>query len=387
MAEVRVSVPVKMITSKNHVYGDGQTNASLSFGQGWNQKHPQLVATLIKYKNGDRKVLFHFSPTIKVSQIHLISNVQASSKSLKTTLPVKKIKEALLAEWTVPSQVIFGDDFTSQLTWVRIDGWTSTFPIDFRMSIHSNEKLIQLSQNHKTLQQNPMDPIKVFERSRSKNEIPQSILLNGVYGNEWFRLDPQGSAMLSNNSVHGNIGLTKTAVGGGLTWFIERGKNSTFKNLYTCFQPRNYQAESDEGVPSGAGWHEIGDPAETIINNMETGPVIVGSAIGLPWPKPPETKNFSWELSDIVTIRLLMPGEALMTGAGDQTWKEDFKWRKQRDDSDRGQETSGGGRHYHWFIFNSDRPTCTQEWVHNCIPTANNDLGLNEKASQPERCF
>jgi hypothetical protein len=255
------------------------------------------------------------------------------------------------------------------------------------MSIQSNEKLITLSQNAKTLNNNPMDPIKVFQRSQADKEIPQSVLLNGFYGEEWFRIHPDAGAMLANDSVHSTVGLKKTAVGGGLTWFLERGKNSSFKNLYTCFSARNFEAESKDGVPSGGGWHEIGDPAETIINNMEMSPVIVGSATGLPWPTPPNNKDFSYELSDIVTIRLLMPGEALMTAAGDQTWKEDIKWRKNHDNSDRGTELSGGGRNYHWFIFHSDQPTCTQEWVHNCIPTPHNDLGLNEKVSSSEKCF
>lgn len=165
-----------------------------------------------------------------------------------------------------------------------------------------------------------------------------------------------------------------------MAWVIGRGASSTFKNLYTCFDSRNFAQESSAGVPSGGGWHEIGDAAETIINAVETAPVAVGFATGLPSPTPPNQLKFAWGLSDVASVRFLQPGEGMMTGAGDVTWREDEGARPNSDwsKSKRPQDQSGGGRNYHWFFFQSDQPVCTEEWVHNCRPTNENKFGLEQ---------
>jgi hypothetical protein len=384
VAEVLVSVPVKMIPTNERVYGDGQTNASLGFGPNWNEDHPQLVATLVKYKSGDRRVILSFSPALKIAtpKVKVTSFVtDTSGKSLRKdeTLDIKKQDGQTLAGWIVPKEVRFGDLENSRVFWVRPDGWDSAFPVDFRVAVYSNQKLSEAAKGAKTAGLNPLDPMEVRTRSQKQNENPQTTLLNTTYGPQWVK-NEQGRNELRNESIHGAIHPggkeIKTAVGGGLTWLVDHGANSTFKNLYTCFDPRNFQKESRYGVPSGGGWHEIGDAAETIINDVESGPVTVGFATGLPWPTPPDSAKFAWGLSDVATMRLLVPGEGIVTSAGDQTWKEDEAFRQKGDSSQRGKESSGGGRNYHWFFFTGTEPTCTQEWVHNCRPTEANGLGL-----------
>lgn len=383
VSEVLVSVPVKMNFTAERVYGDGQTNASLNLGPDWNFDHPQLVATLVIYKNGQRKVIFHFSTHLKFSKniVNITSFVEESGKTSRkdVVLQVKKINESFFAEWSVPPEVQFGDLYKSRVIWVRPDGWNSSFPMDFRIAVYDNQKLAAQGAKARTAGKKAFDPLDIFEASKKTGENSVTTLLKASFGPQWIK-NNQGTNELRNDSIHGEVHLSgnkvKTSVGGGLTWLVDRGDGSTFKNLYTCFDARNFQKESEHGVPSGGGWHEIGDAAETIINNLETAPVTVGFATGLPDPQPPDKNEFAWGLSDVATIRLLLPGEAVVTPAGDQTWKEDEKWRAKQDNSVRGQEKSGGGRNYHWFFFSGEEPTCTEEWVHSCRPSVSNHLGL-----------
>src|SRR5581483_7762039 len=102
-----------------------------------------------------------------------------------------------------------------------------------------------------------------------------------------------------------------------------------------------------------------------------------GMATGVPWPSPPDEWRFAWGLKDVAVIRFLRPKEALITPAGDQTWREDanFRAEKAKNPGYCGREQratgDGGGRNYHWFYFQFDVPVCTQEWVHNCVPKGN----------------
>ncbi|MBK7890322.1 MAG: hypothetical protein IPJ84_05570 [Bdellovibrionales bacterium] len=386
IADVLVSVPVKMIFTNERVYGDGQTNASLHFGDGWKTNHPQLIATLLKFKSGSRKVIFSFSTSVKIGTAkfkltYFREDPSGNSTRKDETFEIKNQQ----AEWNVPTDTRFGDLEKSRLIWIRPQGWDSSFPIDFRMDIRTNKTLVGNAGNARTAGRNPMDPLAVFSESKKTGQHAQTILLNSAFGPEWVKND-KGTNELRNESIHGEIHVdgkeVKTGVGGGLTWLVDRGAGSTFKNLYTCFDPRNFNEESKMGVPSGGGWHEIGDAAETIINDLEIGAVPVGFATGLPWATPPDQTKFPWGLSDVVTLRLLMPGEAVVTPAGDRTWEEDRPAREVSEfhpdwsKSKRGTDQSGGGRNYHWFFFPTNEPTCTQEWVHHCRPTEANNLGL-----------
>lgn len=382
--DVLVSVPVKMIFTNQRVYGDGQTNAAVEFGPGWVARQPQMVATLVRFRTGQRLLNLRFATAtqLKVSKAEIIGFVPQGAgfnrKQLTVTLSAQP--DGWTGSVDLPPDWIFGDLERNLVAWVRPNGWDSSFPLDFRFPMVPAAALIAAAGNARTAGRKPFDPMEVSARSAQDRQIAQLVLLNTKFGPEWVKND-RGGNELRNESIHGEIGtaqgVRKTAVGGGLTWLVERGTHSRFKNLYTCFDARDFAKETASGVPSGGGWHEIGDAAETIINNLERVPVPVGHAVGMPAPVPPDGLKFPWGLTDVATIRLLFPGESLMTPAGDRTWAEDEPWRSKGDGGQRARDlTAAAGRNYHWFFFPSTAPVCTQEWVHHCRPTAQNQFGL-----------
>ena len=137
-----------------------------------------------------------------------------------------------------------------------------------------------------------------------------------------------------------------TGVGMGWTW-VANTPTAPFKIMYTCFDKRDPVAEAsaaDGGVPSGGGWHRIGDPAETVLNDLEAEPLVLGSAMSRPAVLP--SGSFAYNLSDVVTVRWVKQGEAFITPAGDAQHSN-----------------------YHWYFFAGNKPVCTEEWVHPCRPT------------------
>src|SRR5262249_32664149 len=138
-----------------------------------------------------------------------------------------------------------------------------------------------------------------------------------------------------------------TAVGSGWTWVADRA-STPFKIMYTCFERRRPDLEataSDGGVPSGGGWHKITDPAETVLNDLESGPIVLGSAMMNPVLRTSlPSGGFSYNLSDVATIRFVQPGEAFITPAG-------------------GTVADAGGAsidrsNYHWYFFHQSDDVC-----------------------------
>ncbi len=71
IADVIVSVPLSFKTSRFHPYGDGQSNAAVSFNDWYQQKttspsfadgafRPPLISVLVTLKSGDQKIYFKF---------------------------------------------------------------------------------------------------------------------------------------------------------------------------------------------------------------------------------------------------------------------------------------------------------------------------------------
>src|SRR5262249_40254845 len=152
-------------------------------------------------------------------------------------------------------------------------------------------------------------------------------------------------------------------VGTGWTW-VANQPPAPFKIMYTCFDRRHPDAEAaapDGGVPSGGGWHRIGDPAETVLNDLEDGPIALGSAQNNPLPATLLPSGvFSYNLSDVATLRFVQPGEAFITPMGTQAVQADGTVIDQSN--------------FHWYFFQQDRPVCTEEWVHPYRPTPNFDF-------------
>ena len=378
--ETLVSAPVRMIFTDNRVYGDGQTNASLAFTDSGHRTTPQLVATLTRRASGRRQVDLRFAPDVQIleSAIDVISYASTAGSSGRQVDRVTLRAQpdgSKLGEWTPRANLTFGDLAHSRIVWIRPVGWNSVFPMDFRSPILSESELRTAAGPATTIGLNPLDPLRIREKA---NGNTRGALMREAYDSRWVS-NSEGGHALRNESIHGEIsknGTTSpTAIGGGHTWLVERGAHSAFKNLYTCFDARNPSREAETGLPSGGGWHEIGDAAETIINNLETGSVPVGFAAGAP-ASPPDGLGIAWDLTDVATVRMLKPGQAAITPAGDRTWSEDIPFRANGDGSQRARNPARDGRLYHWFFFPSDVPTCTQEWVHPCRPSEGNSLGL-----------
>lgn len=84
------------------------------------------------------------------------------------------------------------------------------------------------------------------------------------------------------DNLHGRFptpsGQYVTVSVANLSTWVAVPPQSPLKTVYSCWSPRNLQQEKQYGVPSGAGWHLIGDPAETIFNNVRSGEMLVGMA-------------------------------------------------------------------------------------------------------------
>jgi hypothetical protein len=143
-----------------------------------------------------------------------------------------------------------------------------------------------------------------------------------------------------------------TGVGQGWTWVADE-RPAGFKVMYTCFERRRQDLEAsakDGGVCSGGGWHQINDAAETILNDLENGPLFVASGLNNPWlPSAYPSGGPSYGLSDVATFRWLKPGEAFITPKGG--WANDGAghWFEQSN--------------YHWYLFQQNKDVCTEEIV------------------------
>lgn len=419
-----VAVPVRMVYSQPiedkdprpsvdfaRPYGDGQTNAGVLFRacsaadtdppcrgvansnpryQSWSEKTPPLVATLIKFQGAPSKLELRFSAALgesKNATIHYL--VEEPAKSGKFAPREAHVSLAVqngdwLGEWTVDPEKQWGDISGSRVAFVQAGTGPDWFPVDFRHVIVSTRALEQASKGLTASQNRPLlDPERIGVSTpgssafaRLSERSMKKAFGEGINPDRDPAKDQQP---YEPGNIHGRLPtngrVLSTAVGKGWTWVLDKRPGiSPFKNLYTCFERRQPAEEAKLGVPSGGGWHEIGDAAETIINDLEDGPIVVGMATGLPESKTP-SGTFAYGLTDVAVIRWLRPGEALVTNAGDTTWSEDIPWRPNHDNNSQRGQGGAGGRLYHWFYFNADREVCTQEWVHNCAPTATNNLG------------
>ena len=62
-----VAMPVKMLASDFHEFGDGQANAAPSWN-GWSNSTPPLVAALVHFSGSPDKVFFRFDRMARKSR-------------------------------------------------------------------------------------------------------------------------------------------------------------------------------------------------------------------------------------------------------------------------------------------------------------------------------
>ncbi len=375
--DVQVSVPMKMIYGNTRPYGDGQTNATMMFGDGWTEKTPPLFAVWSSYSNGSRKlrVQFHSMPGINLSQSGTLIYFSNRKKFTRSLSPKKISDQDYEMIWnTDQNSIKWGDLFTHNVAYIQVPGRGDWFPIDFRqVSVPAQSLLQQVPESKRAFGiGNLLDPEKIsVQGNPSSSTIPFDLLNQkniGAANINATRYTPVVG--IHNNFSYQNGSTSVTAVGNGDTT-VMLPPSAPFKMAYICFDPRNPQAEAQFGVPSGGGWHEIGDAAETVFNTLENAAPIFGHASGIPGGLLPSDQvpgSYAYGLTDVSVIQRLKPGQAIVTGAGSTTFQEGYS-----DSRGKGQ---AAGRNYHWFVFDQPHEVCAMEWVHPCVPGPGNNLGL-----------
>lgn len=292
-----ISIPAVIQKSSYHPFGDGQSNAKLSLGSSWTQNEfPVVGAQKTESGKTTRKYIFH--PSLNVTDYQETSAGNGWYK-------------------------------------VQPKGWTDSFYFNFETSTLSvGEFLKGIPEKYRTFSKNRIAPnIAKIAKGAGANGFKN--LGEGYNAEPWF-----------SDNVHGRFPEAngdKTALGGVLTWGIVDKQFGPFKNLYTCFEARNIAQEKQTGIPSGAGWHLIGDAAETLLNNLETSriPVAVG-----------RTHSFNgaaYGLTESITAKWLQSDEVLVSEKGT----------------------------FHWYLNPYESSVCTEIWVHNCVPNLSNNWGFN----------
>lgn len=322
-ADVTVAIPVDMLGSELFPYGDGQSNAAPDF-RGWPEPRPPIVATRVIT---DERVV-----------IRLRLDRALPLNSERVTLRASDRLATLDLEVDDEGDHVGSLDATS--IWPNVDlriepfsvvpeGWRAGFAISFV---------------HPTTLASAMRDREVLDRERISSSDGgahvETRLAEHVFSSP-YNQQASGARVVpyTNAEVHARFPsggrLVRTAVGGGRTWVADDRPLGGTKTMYQCFDGRNRAAESaeDGGVPSGTGWHRVGDRAETVVNDLERSAMQVGFATrDVMRREDLGPDGFAWGLSSVTTVRLLRPGEALVTPRGT----------------------------YHWFGMGGDRSSCAE---------------------------
>ncbi len=306
--EILIGIPVKILESNHHPFGDGQSNATFNYGNYWKSKNPIVIVRREVLKSGEVKDYFEWD-----ASLNIVNNPDE--------LNIIKINQ---------------DDL-----FFKPKSWRDWFYVSFKIESYEISKVVnelgsiaQLSAN-RTLP----DPEKIkLELKKDKSSS-----LDAFKKHQW---GPGYNSMAYwSDSVHGEYPLTEntwltTSVGGVSTWLVTPGIDSQLKHLYTCFQGRQFDAEKKFGVPSGAGLHKIGDAAESIVNSIESLqlPVVYGKSNSS--AVLPNGSKLSYDLTHTLVARLLNPGELFLTSQSN----------------------------YHWYVNPTEKEFCVEIWVHQCVP-------------------
>lgn len=364
---------------KQSVFGDCQLNAIASF-EAWNQPRPPVVATLLRFGAGTSKVRFRIDLALPYKGAVFEIRAGGSSQTLTVT---QESSGDWLSEWTPPASLGWDSPTSQSVALIHPQGWADWFPLWFRMPVWPISDLLAtvpapmrvfpdgggiVDHEHVSAQTQASSRYRVHHledgtQVSAKGLQDEFNALGPALGSPFQQLIRHDFAGRYNQKPYtpGDIHarypfggqMIVTGVGQGWTWVNQ--PQAPFKIMYTCFQRRQRDAEGsapDGGVASGGGWHLIGDPAETILNDLEAGPLVVASAMGNPYPAGQlPSGGFSYNLSDVASIRFLNPGEAFVTRRG-----------------------SASQPNYHWYFFNQPKEVCTEEWVHPRVPNDRYDF-------------
>jgi len=300
LKSIILSVPAKILKSNYNPFGDGQTNAKLSFAN-WNELSIPVIGIKKSYHDGHIEVTYRFHP--KLSILHF-STLQLDNGFIKITP----------------------------------EGWNDSFYFNFDLAVLPiNEFLKGIPENLRRFSNNRLapNPAQINSNNALTSLRDSKNLGEGYNSTPWY-----------SNSVHGRYPSENgafTAIGGVITRGITDKNFGPFKQLYTCFESRNINEENSKGVPSGAGWHFIGDPAETILNTIDDTEIPVAIARSVTF------NATAYSLNDIITAGWLKKDEAFVTKRNE----------------------------FHWYVNPLQREVCTEIWVHPCEPNLNNNWGFS----------
>lgn len=395
--DVLISMPVTFMDSGVRPYPDLQSNARVSFSTAWSKKTVPVRAGFVRKSSEPSVVILEFSPDLNLSQ-NSVEIHYRDQQNITKQMVLNGSKNAagwLSVEWnTLPTSIgLDSTDITPEAD--ELSGLNFTFfvrpspafndwfPITFKHPWTTIEKITRTVPEGKRsfaehsgvpAPNNLTDPMN-FAQKNAADPIAFDLAYDMGKRRQWPKsFAPQDRDYYPSCNVHGaftqdNNPHDPTAVGRNWTWVADPGDDNTnrtapFKILYTCFEERRLKrptgndpdcngiarnSEEDEGVPSGGGWHKIGDPAETLFNSLELVPLLVAAGFERPSERTgqmPPSGTYAYGLKDVAVARWLWPGEAFLTANSDK-------------------DSSGNeAKNYHWFLFHADRETCTLEWVH-----------------------
>lgn len=306
--KVTISIPTRIKQSSFSPFGDGQTNAKMDLDAKWTRSTGFPVIGVESIENGKIMRTYKFDPTLNISGY---------------------------------TEKMLSDGWYE----VRPDNWQTVFYFNFQANVLSiNEFLKGIPKNHRIFPKDRVAPnIAKISKEHAFENLQNQDLGPGYNKEAWF-----------SDNVHGlfpNENGERTAIGSVLTWGIKTKQNEigSFKNLYTCFQARDINLESNKnlpfGVPSGAGWHLVGDAAESVLNNLSLNaiPFAIGRTHG--------KANSAYEMEESITAVWLQSDEVQVTRKGE----------------------------FHWYLNPYEENVCTEIWVHNCVPDLMNNWGFNCK--------
>lgn len=349
--DVVVAVPIKLWSSGFYEFGDGQANARPDLVDWRGQSRAPVVATVIKLKNAVTKLVVRFDRALPYTGTAFELRFNATTLQLTGT---RDAQGDAIVEIALPAGLSFDDLLSEQAALVHPAGWGDWFPLYFRTGM---KKISELRASHTQFSDGKsiVDREHVTSVGASDGKSVLERLQQHSFG---FGYNGAGGIVqpFSPNSIHATYPFygknITTGVGRGWTWVADQ-RPSGFKVMYTCFERRRQDLEvsaPNGAVPSGGGWHQINDAAETILNDLETGPLMVAAGRNNPWLEThlPSGK-FAYGLTDVATFRWLRPGEAFITTKGN--WADDGKgkWFEQSN--------------YHWYFFQQNKDVCTEEIV------------------------
>jgi hypothetical protein len=323
----RVSLPTSLWMSSYAPFGDGQTNAAASFAY-WEPRRPALIAS----RSGTR-LSIRVDRALPLGDGHdgvfelWTAGGQWAMSAASTRTPE--------GDWLIQLDPVPGALADRLLVSPR--GWRDVFPLRFDAPVSALAAFAATVPGWlDTLPggEPVVDPVHAGRRHQQERPVVDALRASH------FPAGFINQAPFVADGLHASFPQTgpplTTAVGQAYTWVAEQ----PFADLYVCLERRRADLEALHGVPSGAGWHHIGAPGETILASLEEAPLLVGHAAGQPMTLPPGA-GWAYDLDLASSYTLLQPGQVFTTPRGD----------------------------FHWYaVHETATDPCVQIWVHRCVP-------------------